>query len=248
MKFYLQTIISVLAVLVFVTNSIAKSVNSGCFSGDKRIDVFCQYVGCSQQPFHGQYDEPIIVRYKNHTNDHKKEKINFVCSSHAQTNVGNVINYNIVSSSQENDFLVPVTISDNKQYWFSPPLDTTLGTLNITFDSLEALDSNDHIVIVRKDLSVYCELFTNRLVNSHTYTIVTEPDTHNYMVRVSVNINDENVYSNCPTPENPSCENCYKIHIQNHTLVNFPYHIRQSPRHILVYERTMAYRTEKIFA
>lgn len=240
MKFYLKTIFSVLA---FVTHSIAKSVNSGCFSGNKKIDVFCQYVGCSQQPFHGQYDEPIIIRYNNHT----KEKINFVCSSQTQSNIGDVVNYNIVSSSEENDFLVPTATSDVQQYWFSPPLNTTLGSLNITFNNLEALGTNNHIVIVRKDLSVYCEIFTSHLINSHTYTIVTESYTQTYMVRISVNIDDKNEYSRCPTPENPSCGNCHKIHIQNHTFANFPYHIRQSPRHILLADNgALLYRTGKV--
>ena len=233
MKFYLKTIFSVLA---FVTHSFAKSVNSGCFSGNKKIDVFCQYIGCSKQPFRGQYDEPIIIK---HINNQKQEKVNFVCSSQTQSNT---INYNIVTSNQDNEFLIPISISNNKQFWYSPPVTPTLGHINITFDNLNALDTNDHIVIVRQDLSVYCEILINHISNSHTYNVVTEPSNDTYMVRVSLYNYDKNDYPSCPTPENPLCENCHKIHIQNHTLTNAPYHLRQSPRHILVYEDTLNMR------
>lgn len=226
--------------LLFFTclnSTIAKSVNSGCFSGNKKIDFFCENIGCYTNNLNGKYNQPVIITY---IEQNKEKLINFVCSSETQTTNDNIINYNVVTSNEDNEYIVPVSISHSKQFWFSPPFKpSNLGTLNITFNNLEALNPTDYIVIVREDYSVYCEIHNNYLVNNQVYNIIAEPNISMYMIRIALYINNNQQYPNCPTPENPLCENCYNVKLQNYTTSNSQFNLRRSTHHILVYDNAV---------
>lgn len=235
MRYY---VLSLLFIILRIATS--KSVNSGCFTGNKKIDVFCEYTGCYNQQNNGKYDEPIIVKYMKGS---KIENINFVCSSKVESDSGIISNYNIVSSSEDNDFIIPITMSNEAQYWFSPPIKSSkLGLLELEFNNLEALDNKDYILILREDRSVYCKIDTSDIIDE-AYNVVVGKSDETYIIRVDLHVNSTNdSYIRCPTQGYPLNDEIQYENINNYRLLNTSFSLRRIARHILVYEDTLHIR------
>ncbi len=224
-KMYLYRIFYVLAYFLVFRKIYGNSVNSGCYSGDLGMDVFCEETGCSNLSDGGENYEPSIMKYQSNS---EQVMMNFVCKQNINTNEGVASVYNVVYSDEQNEFMVPIT--HNKEYWYSPLFEVSeSGNLIISFNNLNLLDGDDTITIVKEDNSVYCEIYFQNTINNLVINYNAEPN-QKYKVRVGLNFTN--------TVHYPECQNDLKKHktttSEKFEIIHERSHFKRVPQHHLL--------------
>lgn len=221
--FHFLTILS-----IFPYQIHGKSVNSGCYSGNLGMDVFCQETGCSKQPGGGANYEPNIMKYQSNGNN---VMMNFICKQAIDTNEGVGTIYNVVYSDEKNEFMVPITQSDDKQYWYGPRFEVSeSGAISLSFSNLGLLDSDDTITIIREDNTICCEIYFESAMNDIIFNYVAEPN-QTYRVRVGMNFTNNVHYPECQNDVNIDQD---RTHSEHYTVINEISHFKRNVHHHLL--------------